>query len=379
MDTRIEHQKPIIVAQLMTEMILGGVESVVMNYYRYIDKNLFQFDFIAPENSTFPNKEEIEMLGGRIFSVPKFSHPFSYIKAVRKIFRENHYKIVHCHMNTMGIFAMYAAYKENIPIRILHNHSMVNHLFSRSEFKRNILKYILRLFCKIYPNHFCACSKVAGDWMYGKNFNYTIFNNGIDVDKFQFNQVIRNSVRYNLGIQDKLVVGHVGRFSPQKNHDFLLDIFINMLKLNKECVLLLIGEGELLGQVKQKVKQLNLVDKVIFLGKQNDTSKYYQAMDVFCLPSRYEGLPVVAVEAQCSGLPCLFSTYVSKESKILESTEFLSYNDPLDKWAFSLIKLAKKQRFDGSEQVRKCNFDMNEEAKKLEVYYQNLLFSDNSL
>ena len=137
--------------------------------------------------------------------------------------------------------------------------------------------------------------------------------------------------------------------------------------------MLLIGEGELLDQVKLKVKQLNIEDKVIFLGKQNDTSKYYQAMDVFCLPSRYEGLPVVAVEAQCSGLPCLFSTYVSKESKILDSTEFLSYDDTLDKWSQTMSELANNQRVDGAEQVRKSNFDMKDEAKKLELYYQKLL------
>lgn len=365
--------KTVLVAQLMTEMILGGIESVVMNYYRCIDKNKFQFDFIAPKGSTFPNKDEIEKLGGRIFVVPKYSHPLAYIKAVRKIFRENNYKIVHCHMNTMGIFAMYAAYKEHIPIRILHNHSMINHFFSRSEFKRNILKYVLRTFCKIYPSHFCACSKAAGNWMYGKNFNYTIFNNGIDVNKFKFNQEIRKSVRSELGIQDKLVVGHIGRFCPQKNHNFLVEIFNNLLSLHDNAVLLLIGEGELLDQVKFKVKQLNIEDKVIFLGKQNDTSKYYQAMDVFCLPSRYEGLPVVAVEAQCSGLPCLFSTYVSKESKILDSTEFLSYDDTLDKWSQTMSELANNQRVDGAEQVRKCNFDMKDEAKKLELYYQKLL------
>lgn len=365
--------KTVSVAQLMTEMILGGIESVVMNYYRCIDKSKFQFDFIAPKGSTFPNKDEIEKLGGRIFVVPKYSHPFAYIKAVRKIFRENNYKIVHCHMNTMGIFAMYAAYKEHIPIRILHNHSMINHFFSRSEFKRNILKYILRTFCKIYPSHFCACSKAAGNWMYGKNFNYTIFNNGINVDKFKFNPEIRESVRAELGLQDKLVVGHIGRFCPPKNHIFLVEIFNNLLSLHDNAVLLLIGEGELLDQVKLKVKQLNIEDKVIFLGKQNDTSKYYQAMDVFCLPSRYEGLPVVAVEAQCSGLPCLFSTYVSKESKILDSTKFLSYDDTLDKWSQTMSELANNQRVDGAEQVRKCNFDMKDEAKKLELYYQKLL------
>ena len=131
-------------------------------------------------------------------------------------------------MNTMGIFAMFAAYKENIPVRILHNHSMVNHFFSRSEFKRNIIKYILREFCKIYPTHFCACSNAAGDWMYGKSFNYTIFNNGVDVDKFKFNQQIRDSVRLSLVIQDKLVISHIGRFCEQKNHDFLIDIFCHV-------------------------------------------------------------------------------------------------------------------------------------------------------
>lgn len=369
--------RPIRIAQMMTDMNYGGVEAVVMNFYRFIDKSKFQFDFFCFEGSLLPQKDEIEKLGGRIYIVPKLFHPLCYIKTVRKIFRDNNYKIVHCHMNTMGIFAMYAAYKEHIPIRILHNHSMINHFFSRSEFKRNILKYVLRTFCKIYPSHFCACSKAAGDWMYGKNFNYTIFNNGINVDRFKFNPEIRENVRAELGLHDKLVVGHVGRFCPPKNHIFLVEIFNNLLSLHKDSVLLLIGEGELLDQIKLKVKQLTIEDKVIFLGKQNDTSKYYQAMDVFCLPSRYEGLPVVAVEAQCSGLPCLFSTYVSKESKILDSTEFLSYEDNLDKWSQALFELANKQRVDGAEQVRKCNFDMQEEAKKLELYYQKLLLTKN--
>lgn len=369
--------RPIRIAQMMTDMNYGGVEAVVMNFYRFIDKSKFQFDFFCFEGSLLPQKDEIEKLGGRIYIVPKLFHPLCYIKTVRKIFRDNNYKIVHCHMNTMGIFAMYVAYKEHIPIRILHNHSMINHFFSRSEFKRNILKYVLRTFCKIYPSHFCACSKAAGDWMYGKNFNYTIFNNGINVDRFKFNPEIRENVRAELGLHDKLVVGHIGRFCPPKNHIYLVEIFNNLLSFHDNAVLLLIGEGELFDQVKLKVKQFNIEDKVIFLGKQNDTSKYYQAMDVFCLPSRYEGLPVVAVEAQCSGLPCLFSTYVSKESKILDSTVFLSYDDTLDKWAHTLSELAKNQRVDGAEQVRKCNFDMKEEAKKLEVYYQKLLLTKN--
>lgn len=367
-----KEQPPIRIAQMMTDMNYGGVEAVVMNYYRFIDRAKVQFDFFCFEGSLLPQRNEIEKLGGRIFIVPKFSHPLSYIKSVRKIFRENNYKIVHCHMNTMGVFAMYAAFKENIPIRILHNHSMVNHFFSRSEFKRNILKYILRTLCKIYPTHFCACSKAAGDWMYGKNFNYTIFNNGIDVDKFKFNQEIRESVRAKLGIQDKLVIGHVGRFCEQKNHDLLIDIFSHVLDYQNNAVLMLIGEGELLDQVKLKVKKYSIEDKVLFLGKQNDTSKYYQAMDVFCLPSRYEGLPVVGVEAQCSGLPCLFSTYVSKESKILASTKFLSYDDSLNKWARTLVELTQTLRVDGSEQVKKCNIDINEESQKLANLYETL-------
>lgn len=372
-----KQQFSIRIAQMMTDMNYGGVEAVVMNYYRFIDKSKFQFDFFCFEGSKLPQKDEIEKLGGRIYNVPKFSHPIRYIKVVRKIFRANNYKIVHCHMNTMGIFAMYAAYKENIPVRILHNHSMVNHFFSRSEFKRNILKYILRSFCKIYPTHFYACSKAAGDWMYGKNSNYTVFNNGVDVDKFKFNQHIRDSVRLSLGLQDKFVIGHIGRFCEQKNHDLLIDIFCHVLDYQNNAVLMLIGEGELLDQIKRKVNKCNIGDKVLFLGKQNDTSKFYQAMDVFCLPSRYEGLPVVGVEAQCSGLPCLFSSYVSKESKILDTTKFLSYDDSSNYWAINLIKLARNSRVDASKEVKQANFDMFENAKKLESFYISLLQREN--
>ncbi|WP_304583374.1 glycosyltransferase, partial [Dubosiella newyorkensis] len=204
--------EPIRIAQMMTDMNFGGVEMVVMNYYRNIDRTKVQFDFIVLEGSTIPQREEIEALGGRIYIVPRYTHLIQYEKAIQKIFKENDYKIVHSHMNTLGIFSLYGAKKAGVPVRILHNHSTAG----KGETKKNIIKYILRPFAKIYPTHLCACSKYAGEWVYGKNTEFKVFNNAIDLDKFKYNEVVRNELRKELDIEKKFVIGHIGRFCYQK-------------------------------------------------------------------------------------------------------------------------------------------------------------------
>ena len=362
--------EPIRVAQMMTDMNYGGVEMVVMNYYRHIDRTRVQFDFFALEGSAVPQREEIERLGGRVYIVPKYTHLSAYEKEIIRLFKQNQYKIVHSHMNTLSVFSLWGAKKAGIPNRIAHNHSTAG----KGETKKNIIKYALRPFAKIYPTQLCACSQYAGEWLYGKNAEFQVFNNAIDLSRYSYDPQKAATVRKELGLEDKLVVGHIGRFCYQKNHNFLIDIFNEIHKQRQEAVLLLIGEGELEQDIRNKVKELGLTDSVRFMGKQKDTIKFYQAMDCFVLPSRYEGLGVVAIEAQACSVPVICSTAVPKDAKITSSVKFIGLDESSSNWADSVLDVIKTQvKRNKREEVRKAGYDIEVEAKKLTDFYEELL------
>lgn len=269
----------------------GGVESVVMNYYRNIDKSKVQFHFICDEDSTDIPYDEIEKLGGKVIVVPPYQKLFKYQKELYKIFKENNYKIVHSHINALSVFPLRVAKKAGVPIRIAHSHSTSN----KKEWKKNIVKNILRPFSKLYANKFFACTKHAGEWLFGKKIierkELNVINNAIDLKKFEFNEQTREDLRKELGIkEDTLIIGHVGRFMKQKNHEFLIEVFKELIKKNDNSILMLIGQGPLLNDMKQKVRDLKIEDKVKFMGQVTDVEKYYNIMDVFLFPSIYEGL-----------------------------------------------------------------------------------------
>ena len=269
----------------------GGVESVVMNYYRNIDKSKVQFHFICDEDSTDIPYDEIEKLGGKVIVVPPYQKLFKYQKELYKIFKENNYKIVHSHINALSVFPLRIAKKAGVPIRIAHSHSTSN----KKEWKKNLIKDVLRPFSKIYANQFFACTEHAGKWLFGKKVlerkELNVINNAIDLKKFEFNEKIREDLRKELGIkEDTIVIGHIGRFMRQKNHEFLIDVFNELYKKNQNTVLILIGQGPLLNEIKQKVRNLNIEDKIKFIGQITDVERYYNIMDVFVFPSIYEGL-----------------------------------------------------------------------------------------
>ena len=269
----------------------GGVESVVMNYYRNIDKSKVQFHFICDEDSTDIPYDEIEKLGGKVIVVPPYQKLFKYQKELYKIFKENKYKIVHSHINALSVFPLRIAKRAGVPIRIAHSHSTSN----KKEWKKNIVKNILRPFSKVYANKFFACTKHAGEWLFGKKIierkELNVINNAIDLKKFEFNEKIREDLRKEFGIkEDTIVIGHIGRFMKQKNHDFLIDVFNELIKKDENSILILIGQGPLLNDMKQKVRDLKIEDKVKFIGQVTDVEKYYNIMDIFLFPSIYEGL-----------------------------------------------------------------------------------------
>ena len=367
----MKNQEPIRIAQIIGKWLGGGVESVVMNYYRHIDRTKIQFDFICDKDSTNIPYDEIEQLGGRVILVPPYQKVFEYQKELIKIFKDNNYKIVHSHINTLSVFPLRAAKKAGVPIRIAHSHSTTN----KKEWKKDLVKQVLRPFSKVYATDYMCCSELAGRWLFGnKEYdkgNVYLLNNAIDLDKFKYDEKIRKEKRKELNIKDDtLVIGHVGRFVEQKNHRFLIDIFNEVHKQKENSILLLVGQGPLMEEMKEKVKTLGIEDSVKFLGQRNDVNELYQAFDVFCLPSLYEGLPVVGVEAQATGLLCIFSDDMTKETKVLDTTEFLSLNQSVEEWANDIVKKQSKyKRKDVKNIIADNNFDIIFESKKLENKY----------
>lgn len=281
----------IIVAHIMGKWNGGGVESVVMNYYKNIDRNRIQFHFLCDEDSTDIPYEEIEKLGGKVIVIPPYQKLFKYQKELYRIFKENNYKIIHSHINALSVFPLRIAKKAGVPIRIAHSHSTSN----KKEWKKNILKMILRPFSKLYANNYFACTEYAGKWLFGKKVverkELNVINNAIDLKKFEFNENTREDLRKELGIkEDVLVIGHVGRFMKQKNHEFLIDVFEKAIKQDDNIYLILVGQGPLEDKIKEMAKEKGIEYKILFLGQRNDVNKLYQAMDIFVLPSLYEGL-----------------------------------------------------------------------------------------
>jgi glycosyltransferase EpsF len=312
-------------------------------------------------------------MGARYFVTPPSQSFLKYIACLKKRFKEEQYQIVHSNMNTLSVFSLYAAWRAGVPVRINHNHSTAG----KGETKRNIFKYILRPFAKCFATEYLACSQYAGEWLFGrksmKNGQVKVFNNAIPTEDYKYNQEVRKQVRKKLGLEDKFVIGHVGRFCYQKNHEFLIDIFEDVHKREGNAVLLLVGIGELFAHIKEKVYEKGLDDVVMFLGARNDVNELYQAMDIFVLPSYYEGLPVVGVEAQSSGLPMICSNIIAQEVKATTCVQFLSLSDSLDIWSEKILSYKNFRRMDTSGEVRTAGFDIKLEAGKLESFYTEKL------
>lgn len=364
-------KEPIRILQENVIMDPGGIESLLMNLYRHIDRTKVQFDFLLhrPQEGSFD--KEIEALGGRIYHAAPFNpfHQRKYLKSIKKILVEHpEYKIIHAHAE-LNYWPLKVAKKVGVPIRIAHSHN------ARSTIN---LKYLFlsyqKLFIKNAATDWFMCSSIAGEWSYGQKAvadgKCVFLKNGIEVDKYAFNQIVRDRVRREMNLDDKFVVGHVGRFMQQKNHSFLIDIFNELLKVKPNAVLILVSEGRLLQNIKEKVKTLEIEDKVLFLGFRNDVHDLMQAMDVFLLPSLWEGLPFTLVESQSSGLPSIISDVISDEATSTSLIRKVSLKEPASVWAKTVVDFYNsKERKDVSDQVKKAGFDIVETAKWLEDFY----------
>lgn len=360
---------PIRVAQVMGKMLGGGVESVVMNYYRHIDRSKVQFDFLVDADSTRVPEKEIKALGGRVFRIPPYQHPLRYRKALVRLFHEEHWPIVHSHINTLSVFPLSAAKKAGVPVRIAHSHSTMG----KGELAKNLMKLALRPLSNLYPTERFACSEYAGKWLFGRDADFTVIPNAIELEKFRFDPVIRQGTREELGIADDMfLIGHVGRFMPQKNQAFLVDVLAELLPQKSGTILAFVGDGPDRPDVQQHAQELGIGDHILFLGQRTDVNHLYQAFDAFCLPSRYEGLGMVAIEAQVAGCPCVLSDQVPHEADVSRQSAFISIQEP-DSWASEILRIQGTDKREQINSNKKLDFyDIEKQSKKICDQYEYL-------
>lgn len=370
--------EPIHVLVLDTVMDRGGAEAMIMNYMRNVDRDLIQFDFLTNRDYRAAYEDEIESLGGKVYHMcPMYPGKFrQYKREVREFLKEHpEYKIIHSNLEERSYFALKEAKKLGVPVRISHSHNRPLGFNPKL-----IVRYYFRFMLKYYNTHMFSCGIEAGDWLYGKKNRdkVIIMNNAIDARQYTYNASKSATMKKELGIEDKFVIGHVGRFFAQKNHPFLIDIFNEVHKKNPDTVLLLVGGGELddslKNQMKQKVADLGLLDCVQFLGVREDVNEVMQAFDLFLLPSLFEGLPVTMIEAQASGLPCVISDKVPIQCDITGNVKVVRLDDSPEKWADEILGYASGfERKDTFDKIKKAGFDIQENAKWLEAFYRDAL------
>ncbi len=357
------------VLHVIGSMNCGGAEMMLMNLYHNIDRQKVQFDFVEHTNERALYDDEIEKLGGKIYHCPRFTgkNYFEYRKWWNVFFKDDgrQYDIIHGHIGSSAAIYLKCA-KENGTYTIAHSHNTKGTWSFKEMVYRLLSKRVVGV-----ADAFFACSKAAGQDRFGRNTTFHVLNNAIDTEKYLFSEQIREEVRHELGIKDEFVMGHVGRFNYQKNHEFLIDIFAELIrKGNNNIKLLLVGDGEEKEHIKNKVEKLNLLEKVIFVGIRSDVERLLQAMDIFVFPSLFEGLPVSIVEAQAAGLRCVISNKVSTEciiTKDLVTTRDLA--ESVTSWAQHILDRIDYVRRNTYDEIKNHGFDIAETTRWLEEFY----------
>ncbi len=351
-----------------------GVTSVVMNYFRYIDVKKVKIDFMVLENSDPCIVNEIKSLGSEVFFMPQLSltHFKEFFGYIKKFFKEhNNYTVIHSHFNQLDSLIFPIAKRAGIRNCISHSH---NTKYSDYHL-RAIRNYIMCIPLKYTATVWAACGIKAGKFLYGNNFirspKHLIINNAIDTRKFAFDLKVREEVRNEFGIKNEIVIGNIGSMKLQKNQEFLLKVFSKLQKKSNCYKLILVGDGDLREKLEQTTTELGIKDKVIFTGQRSDVYRLLQGIDIFALPSLYEGLPVIGIEAQAAGLPCLFSDKVTREASICNA-QFLSIQNGTAPWISAIQKLQEFNRRNTENKIKSKNFDIKEEANKLAQFYYNL-------
>lgn len=358
------------VLQIGVSSYPGGVENATMNYFRSLNRERVCFDFVCMEDS-LAYSEEIQRTGGKIYYLPSpKDHMLQFARELRDVINGGHYDVVHVNMlsavNLLPVLFSQNTYAKRI---VAHAH---NSGLPRGGMKK-AAHYVLKPLIPLLTKEWMACSPEAAEWLFGKHNvpKVRIMNNAIDFERFRFNSEVRKRMRKQYGLDESIpVIGHVGRFNEEKNHQFLLRIFQQVKRLKPDAMLLLVGAGPLQEPVRQQAARMGLSDSVIFVGGVEDTSPYYQMMDVFCLPSVFEGLGIVAIEAQASGLPCVCSMGVPQTAILTEEARRLALDDE-KAWVCQTHSMLAQGRTESAEKnVQQAGYHIVLEAAKLEKYYQ---------
>lgn len=347
---------------------INGMSNVIIGLYENMKDENICCDFVAYNNIDEKYADIIRRNNDNIFILKhRNKHPLRYIKNLSEIMKKGNYDIIHIHGNsaTMSV-ELRAAKKSRTKAKLLvHAHNTeCNHEF--------LNKVLYGYFIK-NSDYLIACSRAAGEWLYGNN-KYTVLNNGIDENKFRFNPEMRKEYREKFGVADKFVVTHIGRFNTQKNHKFIIEIFKALHEKRSDAVLRLVGTGGFYDEIKAKVEEMGLSDYVCFAGVQKNPEIEYNVADVFLLPSLFESFGLVNVEAQCSGLPCVISDKVPEDIKITENVKFLPLSDLPEKWADAIIEYSEqKDRCSRISEVRERGYSMKENSQVLYSFYKSIL------
>lgn len=359
--------RPIRIAYIVNKLATGGIKSLLMSYFRHINHDRYMIDFIVCEDSsTAADYAEIEKFGGSIIKIASVSNPLAYLPSCIKALKKGQYDIVQACMNSLSVFPLLAAKVAGIPVRISYNLST-----SHPGENKTIAKNALRPFGNMFATARAANSELAWNWLFqeGNPSCRTIIPNAINLNTYHFDTNLRASVREDLGWEGFFVVGHVGRFEYQKNHLFLIEVFQEVLRREPSARLALVGYGSMKESIFDRVEELGLGDFVYDLGATEDLNGLYNAFDCFVLPSFYEGLPVVGVEAQATGCPCIFSSEVTRETKTIDHVEFVPLSESVSRWAETLLRFKDIERVDGRKIITQRGFEVEEATRHLERYY----------
>lgn len=359
----------------------GGIGTFLYNITKNIDRSKFQFDFLINANSDygeFDNK--MNAIGSKVYILPelKYKNTLTYLKQLKAFYLKNEgYDIIHIHSANIAIFNYWALKKYKNKYIAVHSHSTKY----SDKLMNSIRNYFLHSPVKGIANILFACSEPAAKFMFGNNVmqrdDIHIIKNSINVDDYLFDKIIRNKIRKSLEIENQLIIGHVGAFVPVKNHEFIIDVFYQLRKIDNQAVLVLVGTGELEQKIKKKVKDLDLENSVKFLGRRSDVKSLMQAFDVFLMPSKFEGVPLVGIEAQASSLPCVFSDSITKEVKIIEESIFISLVDSPKKWAEKLLSLRECKRRNTFLELIEAGYEINSSVSQLQEIYSTVINKKN--
>jgi glycosyltransferase involved in cell wall biosynthesis len=345
-------------------MQYGGIEAFIMNYFRNLDLSKFQIDFVQHGVGNGVYDSEILNKNSKIFYVPTRSrHPIGNIKELKKIMQSSNYDIVYSHMDAANYYALKIAKQCKVSCRISHSH---NTQYLTNNILKKMILSIVKQFIPKYATHLLACSQMAGRWLYSRNA-FDVIPNAIDFNKYQYSERMRKDIRESLNITDDVfVIGHIGRFEYQKNHEYIIKIFQDVFNQRSNSILVLVGIGTNYSNIQKMVNDLGLQENVRFLGKRSDIQAILSAVDCFILPSRFEGLPLVLVEAQASGLPCFASKGVSAESNILGLVRYIDINQSSSVWAEKILAEDMQRTLFSREEFIKTGYEITDATKKLE-------------